>query len=75
VTTPQPTPQFTPAAGPALEADSAAQLGAAVAARLAPVCVGMAPEHFEQLVADVTAFTLRWSRRERGGTPPVFRAD
>jgi hypothetical protein len=35
----------------------------------------MAPEHFEQLVADVTAFTLRWSRRERGGTPPVFRAD
>jgi len=33
----------------------------------------MAPAHFERLVADVTAFTLRWSPPEGGGPPP--RAD
>jgi hypothetical protein len=40
---------------------SAARLRAEVAARLAPVCASMERRHFERLVEDVTAFTLRWS--------------
>jgi hypothetical protein len=36
----------------------------------------MAPEHFERLVADVTAFTLRWSADTAVRDAGVrFRAD
>ena len=73
---PAPAAPGTAVPGTATPADAAAGLRAEVAARLAPVCAGMAPEHVERLVADVTAFTLRWSGdaavRSAGVT---FRAD
>ena len=68
--------RLTSAPARSARADATDRLRADVAARLGPVCAGMAPEHVERLVADVTAFTLRWAADTAVRDPGVaFRAD
>ena len=59
-----PAPTATPVSfTPAVDPDSAA-LAADVEARLRPVCAGMAPELFAELVHNICAVKLRWAAAE-----------